>query len=215
MNGQRLEEVDTFKYLGATLSKDGGSTKEIKTRIALATAAMARLSRIWRGKTISFSTKFRLYKSLVVSILLYGCESWTLLADTEKRLQAFENKCMRKMLQISYTEHRTNADVWNSVTLRVGRQEPLLATVKRRKMAWFGHTIRHNTLSKTILQGTVEGSRRQGRPRKSWMENVKEWTNQTMPELLAAAPQRKKWHQMAAAAALLPPPRPRRSRDQK
>ena len=215
MNGQKLEEVGTFKYLWATLSKDGGSTKEIKTRIALATAAMARLSRIWRGKTISFSTKFRLYKSLVVSILLYGCESWTLLADTEKRLQAFENKCMRKMLQISYTEHRTNADVWNSVTLRVGRQEPLLATVKRRKMAWFGHTIRHNTLSKTILQGTVEGSRRQGRPRKSWMENVKEWTNQTMPELLAAAPQRKKWHQMAAAAALLPPPRPRRSRDQK
>ena len=53
----------------------------------------------------------RLYKSLVVSILLYGCESWTLLADTEKRLQAFENKCMRRMLQISYTEHRTNADV--------------------------------------------------------------------------------------------------------
>ena len=163
---------------------------------------------------ISFHTKFRLYKSLVVSILLYGCESWTLLADTEKRLQAFENKCMRRMLQISYTEHRTNADVWKSVTFLVGQQEPLLATVKRRKMAWFGHIIRHNTLSKTILQGTVEGSRRQGRPRKSWTENVKEWTSQTLPELLVAAPQQQKWHQMAADAARLPPLRSRKPRDQ-
>ena len=112
---------------------------------------MARLSRIWKSNNISFYTKFRLYKSLVVSILLYRCESRTLLADTEKRLQAFENKCMRKLLQISYTEHRTNEEVWDSVALCVGIQEPLLTAVKRRKMAWYGHTVRHNTLSKTIL----------------------------------------------------------------
>ena len=99
-----------MEYLGATLSSDGSSTKEIRTWIAMATAAMARLSRIWKSNKISFHTKFRLYKSLVVSILLYGCESWTLVADTGKRLQAFENKCMRKLLQISYTEYRTNKE---------------------------------------------------------------------------------------------------------
>ena len=62
-----------------------------------AMAAMARLNRIWRCKTISFASKFKLYKSLVTSILLYGCETWTLLADSEKkkkkkRIQAFETK---------------------------------------------------------------------------------------------------------------------------
>ena len=93
---------------------------------------------------------------------------------------------MRKLLQISYTEHRTN-EVWDSVALRVGIQEPLLTTVKRRKMAWYGHTVRHNTLSKTILQGTVEGSRGRGRLRKSWSENVREWTNLTLPEVLTIA----------------------------
>ena len=151
----------------------------------------------------------------MVSILLYGCESWTLLADTEKRLQAFENKCMRKLLQISYTEHRTNKEVWDSVALHVGTQEPLLTTVKQRKLAWYGHTVRHNNLSKIILQGTVEGSRRQGRPRKSWSENVREWTSLTLPELLATAPQRRKWQQLSADAARLPPLRRQPSRKQR
>ena len=67
----------------------------------------------------------------------------------------------RKLLRISYTEHKTNDYVKMQITLKVGPQEPLLATVKRRKLAWFGHVNRHESLSKTILQGTVEGERRE------------------------------------------------------
>ena len=92
MNGQTLEEVKDFKYLGSFVSEDGSSTKEIKTRIGIATSAMTRLARVWRSNTISFPVKVRLYKSLVLSTLLYGCESWTLTADTERRIQSFENK---------------------------------------------------------------------------------------------------------------------------
>ena len=73
MNGQQLEVVDAFKYLGATLTKDGRSTTEIKIRLALATSAMSKLSRIFKSKEISLPTKLKLFKSLVVSILLYGC----------------------------------------------------------------------------------------------------------------------------------------------
>ena len=60
MNGQQLEEVDAFKYLGATLSKDGRSTTEINTRIAIATAAISKLTKIWRNNDISFLTKINL-----------------------------------------------------------------------------------------------------------------------------------------------------------
>ena len=80
MNGQKLEEMTCFKYLGATLCKDG-----ICIRIASAMAAMAILTRIWWCNTISFASKFRLYKFLVTFILLYGCETWILLADSEKK----------------------------------------------------------------------------------------------------------------------------------
>ena len=81
MNGQKLEEVPSFKYLGATLCKDGTCSAKVNIRIAPAMAAMARLSRIWRCNTVSFASKFKLYKSLVTAILFYACETWTLLAD--------------------------------------------------------------------------------------------------------------------------------------
>ena len=63
---------------------------------------------IWRCNTNSFEGKFKRYKSLVISILLYGCETWTLLADSEKRIQAFEIKLTRNFLRVSYLEHKTN-----------------------------------------------------------------------------------------------------------
>ena len=204
MNGEQLEEVSYFKYLGATLSKDGSCSTEIRTRIATATAAMARLTRVWKSK-MSFATKYHLYKSLVVSIVLYGCETWTLHAEEERRIQAFEYKCMRRLLKISYREHKTNKFVWQQVESHVGTQEHLLSTVKRRKLAWYGHVTRHNSLCKTIMQGTVEGGRRRGRQRKSWSDDVKTWTDLTMPELLTAVLDRPAWQKMSASCAQIPP----------
>ena len=133
MNEEPLEQVDNFKYLGASLSKDGICTAEVLILIARATASMASLQKIWRSNT-SFKTKYKLYHSLVLSTLLYGCETWTLMADTEKRIQAFEMKCMRKLLRISYLERKTNEFVRACLQSFIGPREPLLATVKRRKL---------------------------------------------------------------------------------
>ena len=76
--------MTSFKYLGATLCKDGAYSTEVRIRIASAMATMARLNRIWRCNT-SFASKSNLCKSLVTSIFLCGCETWTLLADFEKK----------------------------------------------------------------------------------------------------------------------------------
>ena len=100
--------MTSFKYLGATLCKDGTCSAEVCIRVASAVAAMAILNRIWRCNTISFANKFKVCKSLVNSILLYGCETWTLLADSEKKIQAFEAECLRKRPRTSYLEHKTN-----------------------------------------------------------------------------------------------------------
>ena len=205
MNGELLEEVGSFKYLGATLTKDGSSSKEIRIRIASATAAFTRLMKIWKSN-ISFPIKFNFYKSLVTSILLYGCESWTMLADSEKKIQSFEMKCMRKLLNISYRDHKTNDFVRMKINNLVGPQEPLLATVKRRKLVWFGHVTRHDSISKTIMQGTVRGSRRQGRQRKSWLDNIKEWSGLTVQELLSLAGNRTSWRAQTAAFSALRSP---------
>ena len=158
---KKLEEVSSFKYLGATLTKDGTCKTEILIWIATATAVMARLTRVWKSN-ICFQTKFKLYKSLVISILLYGCETWTILAEAERRIQAFKNKCLRKLLYIFYWEHKTNEYVWNKAESLLRWQEPLLSTVKRQKLTWFGHVTWHDGLCKTVMQGTVKGRCRWG-----------------------------------------------------
>ena len=213
MNGQQLEEVTTFKYLGATLTKDGRSTTEIKTRLAMATAAMAKLQRVWKSKEISFPTKTKLYKALVVSILLYGCESWTLTAESTKKIQSFETKCFRRLLGISWKDHKTNDFVRDQIKQLAGPQEPLLATIKKKKLTWYGHVARHNTLPKTVLQGTLEGGRKRGRQVKCWMDNIKEWTRMNSPTLIREAEDRTGWRQLAARSALMSPLRPHRSGD--
>ena len=81
-------------------------------------------------------------------------------------------------------------NVCGNRSILAGRQELLLSTVKRRKLSWFGHVCRHDTLPMIILQGTVDGSRRRARPRKSWKDNIKEWTGQSMSSLLRIADDR-------------------------
>ena len=105
MNGKTLEEVDQFKYTWSTQTKDGMSIKKAKIRLAQAHSAMTRLAILWKHNAICFHTK-NFYTSHVLSILLYECESWTLMADLEWRIQAFKNKCYERMLGISYRKHK-------------------------------------------------------------------------------------------------------------
>ena len=165
---------------------------------------ISKLTKVWRSHNIRTHTKVRLYKALVTSIALYGCEAWTLTAELERRIQAFEMKCLRRILHTNYKDRKTNDYVWQQIEAQAGKQEPLLATVKRRKMQWFGHTTRHNSLSKTVLQGTVEGGRKQGRPHKSWMSNIKEWTGLSVPTLLKAAQDRTTWQATCSVHAGTP-----------
>ena len=93
-----MEEVDQLKYQGCTQTKYGTSIKEVKIRLAQPHSAMTRLTILWKNKAISFPTKIRLYKTLVLSMLLDGCDSWTLTADLERGVQVFGNKCDMRVI---------------------------------------------------------------------------------------------------------------------
>ena len=79
MYNKQIENVEHFKYLGAMLTNSGNSKIEIRIRLATAVSALVKLENIWRRGEIEFKLKFRLYNSLVLSTLIYGCETWTLL----------------------------------------------------------------------------------------------------------------------------------------
>ena len=95
--------------------------------------------------------------SLVTSIFLYACESWTLIAELQRRIQAMEMRCYRKILRILYEDHVTNEEVRAKFQQAIGPHEDLLTTVKIRKLQWYGHVSRSSGLAKTVLQGTVKG----------------------------------------------------------
>ena len=115
-------------------------------------------------------------RSLAMSIFLYACETWTITADIERRIQALEMRCFRKLLGISYRDHITNEEVKARIGNAIGPYEDLLTTVKRRKLKWCGHVTRSSGLAKTILEGTVQGGRRRDRQRKRWEDSIKEWS---------------------------------------
>ena len=120
-------------------------------------------------------------RSLVTSIFLYACESWTLTAELQRRIQAMEMRCYRKILHISYKDHVTNEEVRAKIQQAVRPHEDLLTIVKRRKLQWYGHVSRSSGVAKTILQGTVKGGRRQGGQRNRWEDNIREWTGLRSP----------------------------------
>ena len=102
----------------------------------------------------------------------------------EKKVVAFENKSHRRLLGITYRHKITNVIVKEKTVSLVGNYVPLLAIVNKRKLCWFIHITRHNSLAKTILQGKVDGKRSQGRPRLNWMNNICKWTSNNLEDLL-------------------------------
>ena len=104
-----------------------------------------------------------------------SCESWTLTAEFHSRIQAKEMTRHRKILRISYKDHVTNEEVRAKIQQAIGPHD-LMIFVKRRKLQWYGHVSRSSGLARTIWQGTMKGGRRQGRQRKRWEDNIREWT---------------------------------------
>ena len=150
-------------------------------------------------------------RSLVTSIFLYVCESWTLTAELQRRIQTMEMRCYRKILRISYKDHVTNEEVRARIQQAIGPHEDLLAIVKRRKLQWYGHVSRSSGLAETILQGTVKGGKRRGKQRERW-EDIREWTVPEFAKSQRAVKNRTKWRKLVVKSSVVPQ-RPSRLRD--
>ena len=123
-----------------------------------------------------------------------------------------EMRCCSKILHISYKDHVTNEEVCAKIKQAIGPHEGLLTIVKRCKLQWYGHVFRSSGLAKTILQGTVKGGRRQGRQRKRWEDNIREWTGLGIGRSQIPMENREKWRKLVAKSSVVPQ-QPSRLRD--
>ena len=123
-----------------------------------------------------------------------------------------EMRCNHKILHISYKDHVTNEEVRAKIQQAVGTHEDLLNIVKGHKLQWYGHVSCSPDLAKTILQGTVKGGRRQGRERKRWEDNIREWTGLEFGKSQRAVENREKWSKLVVKSSVVPQ-RPSQLRD--
>ena len=128
---------------------------EIRKRLAMAYCKITRLKNIWKNNKIE--TKLLMLRTFIFPVATYGCETWTLSKTAAKKINAFEMKCYRKILRISWKEKMRNSDIIN--TLKIPECW-LLNTITKRKLHLFGHIKRHNCLERQIMEGRVPGKRR-------------------------------------------------------
>ena len=128
-------------------------------------------------------------KAPVWPVATYGCDSWTLRKNKETRLDTIEMKGLREIMRVSWTAKRNE---W--VLSKAGLKRELLDSVKARKLAYYGHTMRKqgSCLEKEIMQGTMNCTRRRGRPRTAWVDNIKTWTGLSVKESIRMTEDRDK-----------------------
>jgi hypothetical protein len=108
---KEIEQVDSFTYLGSTVSKDRGADEDVRSRIRKANGAFIQLYSVWRNH-ISKRTKLRIFNTNVKSVLLYACETWKVTHRITNRLQGFINRCLRCIINIRLPEIISNEDLW-------------------------------------------------------------------------------------------------------
>ncbi|XP_025417940.1 uncharacterized protein LOC112688792 [Sipha flava] len=167
-NNQEIKQVEEFAYLGSIISKDGRSKKEIVKRICQAKLAFNKKRGLFTSKSTSVRTRINLLMTNVWSIMLYGSETWTIAKAERRRIKAFEMRCFRRMLKISWTDMVSNEEVLE----RMSARRTLWSSIKKRRNEWIGHVLRHGGLLGSIIEGCEEGKNARGIPRMKYMQQI-------------------------------------------
>ena len=166
---ERLEDVDSFTYLGSVVDQQGGSDADIKARLGKARTAFIKLKNVWSSSSLRLRTKLRIFKSNVQSVLLYAAVTWRTTDTTTQKVQAFVNSCLRRILRIHWPNTISNKDLWEQTGSSLIGME-----IKKRRWNWIGHTLRKptNNVTRQALRWNPQGKRKRGRPRNTWRRDL-------------------------------------------
>ena len=172
LGGEQLKVVEDFAYLGSVISSNCSADKEITCRIGKACSAFGQLrERVYLNRSLHLTTKVAVYNAIVLAILLYGCETWTLYSRQMKELHKFHMRCLRQMLFVTWKDKVTN----NAVLDRSGSLS-IDTIIANKALRWAGHLCRMNNgrLPKITLFGELAGGTRPvGRPKKRYKDQLK------------------------------------------
>ena len=172
VNGQKLQVVDKFTYLGSTLSRAVHIDGEVTARIAKASVAFGRLrTNVWERNGIRLNTKLKVYKAVVLPTLLYACETWTVYQRHAKKLNHFHLSCLKKLLKFRWQDKIPDTEV-----LKRAKMQNVHTLLKLAQLRWTCHVTRmpDERLPKKVLYGELqEGKRSQGGQKKRYKVTLK------------------------------------------
>ena len=180
IDGETVETVTDFIFLGSKITMDSDYSHEIKRRLLLGRKSMTNLDRILKSIDITFPTKIHLVKTMVFPVVMYGCESWTIKKAECQRNDAFELWCWRRLLRVSWTARRTNQPILKEIS----HEYSLEGLMLKLKLQYFGHLIqRTDSLEKTLMLGKIEGRRRRGGQRMRWLDGIRDSMDMSFSKL--------------------------------
>ena len=201
VDGAPVKQSATFTYLGHKITSDGSLDPELDTRIQKASGAYNQLGNIWKNRNIQTSTKSRIYKAAVLTVLLYGSEVWNTTKAQIHRFEVFHQRCLRRIFRISWRQHVRNVDVLERANI-----QSIEVMIGTNRLRWFGHVSRmpEDRLPRKLLNwAPTHGKRSRGRPKKSWLkcgrEDASLFTGNedvTTDEMMELASDRRGWRAM-------------------
>ena len=163
IDGERVETVSDFIFLGSKITAGGDCSHEIKRHLLLGRKVMTILDSILKSRDITLSTKVCLVTAMVFPVVMYRCESWTVKKAEHWRIVAFELWCWKGLLRVPWTARRPNQPILKEISPGCSLEGLML---KLKKVQYFGHLMRWvDSFEKILMLGGIGGRRRRGRQR--------------------------------------------------
>ena len=189
-DGQTVETVIDFIFLVSKITADGDCSHEIKRCLLLGRKVMTNLDGILKSRDITLPTKVHLVKAIVFSVVMFGCESWTVKKAEHRRIDTFEVGCWRRLLRVPWTARSSNQSIWKQISPGCSLERLML----KLKLQYFGHLIwRADSLEKTLMLGKFEGRRRREWQRMRWLNGITDSINMGLGGLQELVLDREAW----------------------